>query len=204
MSRILFSLILFVACAACSQAAQTILIVGDSLSAGFGIAQEQSWPVLLAGRLTAERYPYAVVNISISGETTRGGLSRLDPALRQHRPEIVIIALGANDGLRGLPLEQLRGNLRAMIQRSQASHAQVLLIGMQLPPNYGIDYTRKFQQVFAELSRRHKTALVPFLFAGFAAQRDAFQNDGLHPTAAAQSKLLDNVWSGLQPLLRKP
>jgi acyl-CoA thioesterase-1 len=203
MSRILLSLILFLACA-CSQAAQTILIVGDSLSAGFGIAQDQSWPMLLAGRLAAESYPYAVINISISGETTSGGLSRLDPALRQYRPAIVVIALGANDGLRGLPLEQMRGNLRAMIRQSQAHHAQVLLVGMRLPPNYGVDYTQEFQQVFTDLSRQHKAALVPFLFAGFAAQRDAFQNDGLHPTAATQPRLLDNVWAGLQPLLRKP
>ncbi|MDD5176979.1 MAG: arylesterase [Sterolibacterium sp.] len=203
MSKILLSLILLVVCA-CSQAAQTILLVGDSLSAGFGIAQEQSWPVLLSKRLAAERYPYTLVNISISGETTSGGLSRLTPALQQHRPKVVIIALGANDGLRGLSLEQMRGNLREMIQQSQTNRARVLLVGMQLPPNYGIDYARNFQHVFAEISRQHKIALVPFLFAGFAAQRDAFQNDGLHPTAATQAKLLDNVWGGLQPLLKKP
>lgn len=202
MLRTLFAFVVFVSCAA-SQAAPVILVLGDSISAGFGIAQEQSWPTLLGQRLQAEAYPYAVANISISGETTRGGLSRLGPALKQHRPEIVIIALGANDGLRGLPLEQMRDNLRAMIKLSQASRARVLLLGMRLPPNYGNDYTRKFQQVYGDLARQHKTALLPFLFAGFAERSDAFQNDGLHPTAATQALLLDNVWRGLQPLLRK-
>ena len=192
-----------IACAS-SQAAPTILIVGDSLSAGFGIPQQQSWPVLLAKRLVNEHRPQTVINISISGETSSGGLSRLGPALRQHQPEIVIIALGANDGLRGLSLEQMRDNLGAMIQQSQAAHAQVVLLGMQLPPNYGLEYTRQFQQVFVELARRHKTALLPFMFAGFAERRDAFQNDGLHPTAAVQPLLLNNVWRVLQPLLRKP
>lgn len=186
-----------------SQAGESILIVGDSLSAGFGISQAQSWPALLGRRLADEHYPHAVINISISGETTSGGLTRLAPALRQHQPTIVIIALGANDGLRGLALEQMRRNLSMMITQSQAGHARVLLLGIQLPPNYGAEYTGKFQQVYRELAQRHHTALVPFMFAGFAEKPDAFQNDGLHPTAAVQPMLLDNVWRGLRPLLRK-
>lgn len=179
------------------------MILGDSLSAGFGIAQQQSWPSLLEQRLKTQGYPYRVANISISGETTRGGLSRLAPVLKQHRPEIVVVALGANDGLRGLPLAQMRDNLSAIVQLSKTSHARVLLLGMQLPPNYGVDYTRQFRQIYPDLARRHKVALEPFLFDGFADQREAFQNDGLHPTAASQAQMLDNVWRGLQPLLRK-
>lgn len=192
-----------VGAAAAPSKSQSILILGDSLSAGFGIAQQQSWPALLDQRLQAEGYPYRVANISISGETTRGGLSRLAAALKQHQPEVVIVALGANDGLRGLPLEQMRDNLEAIIQLGKDSHARVLLLGMQLPPNYGIDYTRKFRQIYPDLARRHKVALEPFLFAGFADRREAFQNDGLHPTAASQALMLDNVWHGLRPLLRK-
>lgn len=205
MSRTLLAIVTFILTTACaaSPPAKTILILGDSLSAGFGIARQQSWPVLLEQRLHTQAYPYRVANVSISGETTRGGLSRLAPALEQHRPAIIIVALGANDGLRGLPLEQLRDNLNAIIQLSKASRARILLLGMQLPPNYGIDYTRKFQQIYAELARRHKVPLEPFLLAGLADNRDAFQSDGLHPTAQAQPVILDNVWRGLRPLLRK-
>jgi len=190
------------ACAAGPQG-KTILILGDSLSAGFGIAQQQSWPTLLDQRLRSQGYPYRVANVSISGETTRGGLSRLPAALKQQQPEVVVVALGANDGLRGLPLDQMRDNLNAIIRLSKDSQARVLLLGMQLPPNYGIDYTRKFRQIYADLARQHKVALQPFFFAGFADSRDSFQSDGLHPTAAAQPAVLDNVWHGLQPLLRK-
>lgn len=201
----MLAIVLFIfttACAAGPQA-KSILILGDSLSAGFGIAQQQSWPNLLEQRLQTQGYPYRVANISISGETTRGGLSRLAPALKQHRPEIVVVALGANDGLRGLPLEQMRGNLSAIVQLSKNSHARVLLLGMQLPPNYGADYTRKFGQIYPDLARQHRITLAPFLFAGFADRREAFQNDGLHPTADAQALMLDNVWRGLGPLLKK-
>ena len=159
---------------------------------------------MLGKRLAKEGFPQSVVNISISGETTSGGLARLAPALKQHQPEIVIIALGANDGLRGLALEQMRGNLAAMLRQSREAHAQALLLGMRLPPNYGVDYAQKFQEVYRELARQHKTALLPFMLEGFADQRTAFQNDGLHPTAAAQAMLLDNVWRPLRPMLGKP
>jgi len=186
-----------------SPPAKNILILGDSLSAGFGIAQQQSWPALLDQRLKTDGYPYRVANVSISGETTRGGLSRLPAALGQQHPEVVIVALGANDGLRGLPLEQMRENLAAIIRLSKDSGARVLLLGMQLPPNYGIDYTRKFSQTYADLARQNKVALRAFFFAGFADRRDAFQSDGLHPTAEAQPDVLDNVWQALQPLLKK-
>jgi len=205
MSRTLLAIVIFMVTTACAAGPQgkTILILGDSLSAGFGIAQQQSWPTLLDQRLRSQGYPYRVANVSISGETTRGGLSRLPAALKQQQPEVVVVALGANDGLRGLPLDQMRDNLNAIIRLSKDSQARVLLLGMQLPPNYGIDYTRKFRQIYADLARQHKVALQPFFFAGFADSRDSFQSDGLHPTAAAQPAVLDNVWHGLQPLLRK-
>lgn len=203
MPKTLFALLWFVICAS-SQAGQTILVFGDSLSAGFGVSQEQSWPALLAQRLVAERYPYQVANASISGETTSGGLARLGPALRQFKPAIVIIELGANDGLRGLDLRQVRANLREMIRLCQEKHARVLLVGIRLPPNYGMNYTEQFAAIYADLRRQHKTALLPFLFEGFAGSRGAFQEDGLHPTAATQPLLLDNVWRALLPLLRKP
>jgi len=202
MARWVLGFLLLAACAT-SQAAPVILIVGDSLSAGFGISQEQSWPALLGKRLAKEGFPHTVVNLSISGETTSGGHARLAPALKQYQPEIVIIALGANDGLRGLALEQMRGNLAAMIRQSQQAHAQVLLLGMRLPPNYGADYAQKFQEVYRKLARQYKVGLLPFMLEGFADQRSAFQNDGLHPTAAAQTKLLDNVWGALRPMLGK-
>ncbi len=203
MLRIFSAIVFFLVTAAAATAAPPILVVGDSLSAGHGIGKEQSWPALLARRLPAEGYPHGVVNISISGETSSGGLSRLGPALQQYRPAIVVIALGANDGLRGLPLKQMRANLAAMIRQSQASRARVLLIGMQLPPNYGLAYGNGFQQTYADLAREFDTPLLPFLLEGFADRRDAFLADGLHPTAAMQPLILDNVWKPLRPLLSK-
>ena len=202
MFKLLYTLCL--ACAAMAvQAQETLLVFGDSLSAGYGIAPDQSWPALLNRRLAAQGYPYTVVNASISGETSGGGAVRLDAALDRFKPAIVVIELGANDGLRGLNLAQLRANLEAMIRSSRERQARVLLVGMLLPPNYGEEYTRGFAAVYRELARAHKVALLPFLFAGIAGERSAFQADGLHPTAAAQPLLLDNVWHALQPLLRK-
>ncbi len=184
--------------------APTILVLGDSLSAGYGIAREQSWPALLEQRLKTlpAGAPYQVRNLSISGETSAGGLSRLGPALQQQPAAIVILALGANDGLRGLPAAQLRANLASMLKLCAAHKARVLLVSMKLPPNYGPDYARQFEQVYVDLARQHRLAAPPFLLDGLAEQRDAFQADGLHPTAAAQPRLLDNVWRGLQPLLK--
>ncbi|MBV2235241.1 MAG: arylesterase [Sterolibacterium sp.] len=183
-------------------AKQTILVMGDSLSAGYGLTQGQSWPALLSSRLHEQKLDYGMVNRSISGETSAGGLARLPAALKNDRPAIVILALGANDGLRGLPLARLQQNLSRMIQQSQASQAQVLLVGMRLPPNYGEEYENEFVEVYGALARQHKVALLPFLFAGFAEERSAFQADGLHPTAASQRLMLENVWQVLQPMLK--
>jgi acyl-CoA thioesterase-1 len=185
-----------------SLAVETILVFGDSLSAGYGIAVKQSWPSLLAERLQAEQLPYTIVNASISGETTAGGRSRLPAALKQHRPVIVILALGANDGLRGLPLAEVRANLTQMVQAAKASGARVLLAGMRLPPNYGPDYTRDFNALFAVVAKQEKVALLDFLLEAIAADDAAFQPDRLHPTAAAQPKILDHVWQSLRPLLK--
>lgn len=192
----------FLLCSGVAQAAGTILVVGDSLSAGYGLAQGQSWPSLLEQRLREQRLDYSVVNASISGDTSAGGRSRIGAALDQSRPAVVIIALGGNDGLRGLPVAALRDNLDAMIGAARARQARVVLAGMKLPPNYGIDYTRSFEQSYADLARRHKAALVPFLLDGVAEKLELFQPDGIHPTAAAQPIILDNVWQVLRPLLR--
>lgn len=161
----------------------------------------EGWVALLEKRLANENFPHRVINASISGETSSGGLSRLPGALRKHQPKIVIIELGANDGLRGLPLPLMRENLRRMIITAQQNSAQVLLLGMRLPPNYGPRYTQGFAQVFVELAQQYKTGLVPFLLAGVATQATLMQSDGLHPTATAQNQLLDTVWPYLQPLL---
>lgn len=187
-----------------AHAAGNILVFGDSLSAGYGIPADKSWPALLDGRLQKEQLPWRVVNASISGETTAGGKSRLPAALERHRPGVVILALGANDGLRGLPLAQTRDNLTAMTRAAKQSGARVLLVGMQLPPNYGPDYTREFNALFATVARQEKTALLPFLLEPIALDDNAFQPDRLHPTAAAQPKLLDHVWPALRPLLKRP
>ncbi len=180
--------------------ATTILVMGDSLSAAYGIAQQSGWVNLLQQQLPQQR----VINASISGETTAGGAARLPTLLQQHQPDIVIIELGANDGLRGLPIKEMQKNLAQMIQQSQAIKAQVLLVGLRLPPNYGPAYTRAFAESYHELSRRYQTGLLPFLFAGLEDSSRHFQADNLHPTAAAQPILLNNVWQQLKPLLDTP
>jgi acyl-CoA thioesterase-1 len=187
---------------AAARAEATILVFGDSLSAGYGLATGQSWPALLGKRLAETKPGYAVANASISGETTAGGRSRLPAALQRFRPAIVILVLGANDGLRGLPLAQMRDNLTAMIDAAKARRARVLLVGMKLPPNYGPDYDRGFEDSFRLVAKREKVALLPFLLAPIAANLNAFQADGLHPTAAAQDAILDHVWAALKPLLK--
>ena len=183
-------------------AAPAILIFGDSLSAGYGIGIEQSWPALLAKRLEDKHLHYTVSNASISGETTAGGRTRFAETLKRVQPEVVVIALGANDGLRGLPVLQMRMNLIAMIKAAKTKQARVLLVGMQLPPNYGPDYARKFNDSFATVARAEKVPLLPFLLEPLGTTFDNFQADGLHPNAAAQPKLLDHVWPALKPLLR--
>ena len=184
-----------------AQAARSILVFGDSLSAGYGIRQDAAWPSLLAKRLQEKSLDYNVVNASISGETTSGGRSRLDAALAKHSPNIVIIALGANDGLRGLPIATMRDNLTAMTDSAQKSKAKVLIVGQRLPPNYGA-YAVQFHNTFSDVAKARKTALVDFLLDGVATQPQLFQADNLHPTAEAQPRLLDNVWQGLEPLLK--
>lgn len=183
-------------------AAGTILVYGDSLSAAYGIAEERGWVALLEARLKREKADYSVANASISGETTSGGLSRLKKVLERHKPAIVVLELGANDGLRGLPVAQMRSNLAAMIAEAKAANARVLLVGVKMPPNYGPDYNRAFESAFAGLAKEYKTGLVPFLLEGMADNRELFQPDNLHPTAAAQPILLENVWKGLKPLLK--
>ncbi len=183
-------------------AAGTILVYGDSLSAAYGIAQERGWVALLEARLKREKPDYSVANASISGETTSGGLSRMKKVLERHKPSITVIELGANDGLRGLPVAEMRRNLAAMIQEARAAKSRVLLVGVRMPPNYGADYTRAFEATYTELAKEYKTGLVPFLFEGFADRRDYYQPDNLHPTAEAQPLLLDNVWKALKPMLR--
>lgn len=182
-------------------AAKTILVMGDSLSAGYGIRLEQAWPSLLGKRLADKHLDYSVANLSISGETTAGGRTRLGPALRQHKPAVVIIALGANDGLRGLPLSQMRDNLNAMVDSARASGARVLLAGMRLPPNYG-PYATEFQSSFAGIARSKKTGLLEFLLEPVARHPELFQADNLHPVADAQPLILDHVWLALAPLLK--
>ena len=181
--------------------APTILIMGDSLSAGFGMKVPESWPSLLQQRLKSENLPHRVINASISGETTNGGLSRLAQALDAHKPKIVIIELGANDGLRGLPLNLMRKNLSQMIELCQQAKTQVLLVGMRLPPNYGPRYTRDFTQIFTELAEKYNTGVAPFLLADVAKKPQLMQSDGLHPNASAQRQLLDTLWPHLLPLL---
>jgi acyl-CoA thioesterase-1 len=180
---------------------QTILVFGDSLSAAYGIAQARGWVALLAERLKRERHDYSVVNASISGETTAGGAARLARALEQHQPAIVILGLGGNDGLRGLPIAQMKQNLSRMIVEAQKSGARVLLVGMKLPPNYGPDYTSAFKSAFGELAKQHKTALVPFLLEDVANNDSLFQPDRIHPTEAAQPLMLERVWKALAPLI---
>ena len=183
--------------------AATILVFGDSLSAGYGIAQERAWARLLEKRLADEGYKYRVANASVSGETTTGGAARIEAALKEHRPTIVVIELGANDGLRGQSIDVMRRNLEAMIDASRRAKAEVLLVGMRLPPNYGTAYTDKFRQTYADLARTKKVALVPFLFEGFAEETRYFQSDRVHPNGEAQALMLDTVWKGLKPLLKR-
>jgi acyl-CoA thioesterase-1 len=183
-------------------AEKSILVVGDSVSAAFGIAQARGWVALLGERLKRERLNYSVVNASVSGETTAGGAARLKPALDKHRPAVVIIELGGNDGLRGMPVEGMKKNLSAMIEQSRKSGARVLLVGMQMPPNYGPQYTGQFERAFSDLAKQHKVALVPFLFEDLGVWRDYFQLDGIHPTAEAQPVMLETIWKRLRPLLK--
>ena len=183
--------------------APTIVVLGDSLSAAYGIRVEEGWVSLMQKRLTLQGYGYRVVNASVSGETTAGGLARLPRALELHRPAIVILELGGNDGLRGLPIEQVRTNLDSMIRQSRAAGARVLLTGMRVPPNYGPAYTEKFHALYTDLARRYRLSLVPFLMEDVALDKTLLQADGLHPNERGQPVLLDEIWPLLQPLLKR-
>ncbi len=188
--------------AAPAAAAGTILVFGDSLSAGYGLARGEDWPQLLARRLRQKKTDYTVVNASISGETTQGGVNRIETVLRAHRPAVVILALGANDGLRGSDPAAMRRNLERMIDAAQRAHARVILVGMRMPPNYGPSYAEKFQMTFREVAKARRVPLVPFLLEGFADRREYFLPDNLHPTAAAQPMILETVWKSLATLLK--
>jgi acyl-CoA thioesterase-1 len=183
---------------------RTILVLGDSLSAGYGIQVQQGWVSLLSQRLAKEGYGYQVVNASVSGETTQGGLARLPRALELHRPAIVIVELGGNDGLRGLPLSASRTNLEQIIEKSQAAKARVLLAGMMIPPNYGPRYSQQFRDMYASLASRYPVAFVPFLLDQVALKPELMQADGIHANARGQPQLLNNVWPKLKPLLLAP
>lgn len=191
---------------AAPRARQTLLVVGDSLSAEYGLTRGSGWVALLEARLATQPAPgVEVVNASISGDTTSGGRSRLPELLARHKPGIVVIELGGNDALRGLPLAMTRDNLVAMVQTAKRAGARVVLVGMQVPPNYGRKYADDFAGLFADVARTEKAALVPFLLAGVADGPQAatlFQADRIHPNAQAQARMLDNVWPVLQPLLR--
>lgn len=178
-----------------------ILIYGDSLSAGYGLAQQQGWVTLLEKRINAEHYPYTVMNASISGETTSGGLSRFASTLAKTKAKIVVLELGANDGLRGLPIKNMADNLKSMIEQSKKSGAKILLLGMKIPPNYGPEYTRSFSDTYTQLSKDQKVSLVPFMLENIAARRELIQDDGLHPNLQGQPIILENIWPSLQKLL---
>jgi acyl-CoA thioesterase-1 len=175
-------------------AARTVLVFGDSLSAAYGLATQQGWAALLGDRLAKLKPPWNVVNASVSGETTAGGLRRLPEDLKRHKPRVVVIALGANDALRGQPIAAARANLEQMIRLARDAKAVPVLVGLMIPPNYGIDYAGQFRDMYADIAKRTGVGLVPFLLEGLAENRDMFQPDQLHPTAEAQPRILENVW----------
>lgn len=183
-------------------AEKSILVLGDSLSSAYGIARDRGWVALLEARLKREQPDYIVVNASISGETSGGGRVRLKPLLERHRPAIVVLALGGNDGLRGMPITQMRTNLAASIRETQANGARVLLVGVKMPPNYGEVYTQSFDAAFRELAKAHRVPLVPFLLEDFAGKPEFFLPDRIHPSEAAQPLMFERVWPALRPLLK--
>ena len=180
-----------------------ILVLGDSLSAGYGVKVDATWVALLQRRLAAQGYGYRVVNASVSGETTGGARARLPRALELHKPSILVLELGGNDGLRGLPVKQVRGNFESIIEQARNAGAQVVLVGMRMPPNYGAEYADSFHALYGELAQKYRLPLVDFFLDGVALDDNLMQADGIHPSAAAQPKLLDNLWPALAKVLRK-
>jgi acyl-CoA thioesterase-1 len=194
-------LLLILTAVAPVHAARTILVFGDSLSAGYGLPAGSGWVSLLEQRLRRDRLAYTIVNASISGETTLGGRNRIADALAEHKPAVVIVQLGGNDGLRGNAIEETRRNLIAIVGTSRKAGAKVLLVGMRIPPNYGKVYTRRFEALFAEVARQQNASLVPFMLQGFADKPEWFQSDGIHPAVEAQPRILDNIYRRLRALL---
>jgi acyl-CoA thioesterase I len=182
---------------------RTILVFGDSLSAALGLPAEQGWVALLQERVHSQGYGYEVINASVSGETSAGGLERLPRALQQHHPAIVVLELGANDGLRGLPVDAMRTNLAQMIYLAEQAGARVMLLGIRIPPNYGPRYTQQFTAAYTDLAREHRLPFVPFLLKDVALKPALMQGDGMHPNAAGEPHVLENVWPVLKPLLKK-
>ncbi|MDP9084247.1 MAG: arylesterase [Pseudomonadota bacterium] len=204
MKRLCILFMLLIASISATAETPVILVFGDSISAGYGLQRvEQGWVALLQTRLEQQGYGYHVVNASISGETTAGGLARLPRALLLHQPKIVILELGGNDGLRALPIAQMRANLARMAELTAASGAQLLLLGMRIPPNYGPEFTEQFRAAYADLAREKKIPLVPFLLSDIALAPNLMQADGIHPNMLGQPQLLKNVWPSLAPLLHK-
>ncbi|MBE0505535.1 MAG: arylesterase [Marinospirillum sp.] len=202
LKKVIFCLLLVLPISATLASQQPLLMVmGDSLSAAYNLPADRGWVSLLEQRLQQQGYAWRVVNASVSGETTGGGLTRLPELLRQHQPQIVLLELGANDGLRGQPPQRITVNLNQMIQLSQQAGAEVLLLGILLPPNYGPRYLQQFEQIYPQLAKQHQLPLVPFLLEGVADNPALMQQDGLHPTAEAQSRILETVWVELKPLL---
>jgi acyl-CoA thioesterase-1 len=201
MRRLFVAVLLLIGLAPLPAAARTLLVVGDSLSAAYGMDMGSGWVALLGKRLERQKYDYQIVNASLSGDTTANGLARLPRLLAAHQPAIVIIELGGNDGLRGLALEQMKHNITAMVTKAKARNARVLLVGMQLPPNYGNRYTERFRRIYQEVAAEQQVGLAPFLLDGIATNRALMQPDGIHANAKAQQKMLENVWLHLHPLL---
>jgi acyl-CoA thioesterase-1 len=203
-NRIFILLILWAAAVPAYAQTPAILVFGDSISAGYGLARvDRGWVALLQAKLKTEGYGYEVVNASVSGETTAGGLARLPRALGLHHPAVVVLELGGNDGLRALPIEQMRANLSRMIDLAKDAGAKILLLGMRIPPNYGREYTEQFSGVYTDLARDEHVPLVPFLLRDVALRPDLMQADGMHPVEAAQPLLLATVWPTLEPLLKR-
>jgi acyl-CoA thioesterase-1 len=198
----LAALLLMVSAANAYSAPKTLLVVGDSLSAEYGLPRGTGWVALLDQKLKSQKVDTHIVNASISGETTSGGRTRLPSLLSKHKPDVVLIELGANDGLRGLPVPAAEANLRAMVDASRKAGARVLLVGMRMPPNYGRDYTEKFFAMYGALSKAEKVPLAPFMLDGLAEKRDMFQPDGLHPLAQGHPTILANIWPHLLPILK--
>jgi acyl-CoA thioesterase-1 len=184
-------------------ASKAVLVLGDSLSAEYGLARGEGWVALLEQRLKDSGIDATLINASISGETTSGGITRLPALLNKNKPTVVVVELGANDGLRGLALSDTKKNLRAIINAAKKSNARVVLVGMQLPPNYGTDYTKRFAAIYPALAKETKSALVPFMLEGVVRQPSLFQADRIHPTAQAHPIILDTIWPQLKPLLSK-